>query len=127
MIKKLFLIVWAFLVVQSCHAQQTSIQATIIDPSGKAYQFLTGSASIACPGNQAPLYNGFTVPRNYPITGGDGNGHFTLVLYDVNAITPLGCSYNFAITAGNGITNFIAPSIGASGSATPITGPGPVN
>lgn len=125
--KILFIIGILFMTASCCDAQQTAIQATVVDPNGFAYQFLTGSASINCPGNQAPLYNGFSVPRNYPITGGDGNGHLTLVLYDVNVLTPPGCSYNFAITAQNGITNFIAPSIGASGSATPITGTGPVN
>jgi len=111
----------------ACFGQQTKISATIIDPAGHLYQFLTGSASINCPGGQAPLYNGYTVPRNFPITGGDGNGTFSLTLYDVNVITPSGCSYNFAITASNGTTNFIAPSIGGSASATPITGTGPVN
>lgn len=110
-----------------CSAQQTQIQATVVDPIGNAYQFLTGSASINCPGNQAPLYNGFTVPRNYPITGADGNGHFTQTLYDVNLITPTGCSYNFAITYKDGVTSFIATGVGGSGSATPITGAGPVN
>jgi hypothetical protein len=118
----------AFIIaVQSCHAQQTQIQATITDPNGNPYSFLTGLASINCPGNQQPTYNGFTVPRNYPITGGDGNAHFTLVLYDVNVILPSGCSYNFSITAQDGVTSFIATAVGGSGSATPVTGTGPVN
>ena len=111
----------------ACNAQQVQTNATIVDPNGNPYAGGTGSASINCPGNQQPLYNGFVVPRNYTIVGLDGNGHFTLVLYDVNLITTTGCSYNFAITSQNGLASFTAPSIGASGSGTPVTGAGPVN
>lgn len=125
---KRFLIFLAFLLCPLVsRAQQTPITATVLDPKGNPYQFLTGSASIACPGNQAPLYNGFSVPRTYAITGGNGFGTFNLVLYDVNSITPSGCSYNFFITAGNGITTFTAPTIGGQFSATPITGTAVVN
>lgn len=111
----------------STFAQQTKIQATVVDPNGVPYAFLTGLASLSCPGNAAPEYNGFSVPRTISITGGDGTGSFSMILYDVNLLTPTGCSYYFAITAQNGITNFIATAVGASGSATPITGAGPVN
>jgi hypothetical protein len=125
--KRLLVFLAIFACPALCWGQQTSVNATILDPAGHAYQFLTGSASINCPGNAQPTFNGFTVPRNYPITGGDGNGHFTLVLFDVNQIAPLGCSYNFAITAQNGSTSFTATSIGAGSSATPIAGAGPIN
>jgi hypothetical protein len=125
--KRFFLFVAMLFAPALCWGQQTTVQATVLDPTGRAYSFLTGTASINCPGNQAPLFNGFTIPRTISITGGDGNGHFQMVLYDINSITPVGCSYNFAITWQDAVTTFIAPSIGASGSATPITGTGLVN
>ena len=125
--KRFFLLMAILFAPALAWGQQTVVTATVIDPNGVPYAFLTGNASINCPGNQAPLFNGYTVPRTISIVGGNGNGQFTMTLYDINAITPTGCSYNFAITAQNGITNFIATGVGASGSATPITGAGPVN
>ncbi len=104
-----------------CWAQQTAISATVTDPAGRAYSFLTGSASIQCPGNQQPTFNGSPLPRTIPLTGGDGNGHFTQVLWDVNAIVPSGCSWRWAITWQDGITSFITGNIGG------VTGPGPVD
>lgn len=94
--KRYLFLAIAILAAHSCYAQQTSVAATIVDPNGFAYQFLTGSASINCPGNQAPLYNGFSVPRNYPITGGDGNGHFTLGAA-VCATPPTNLSVTYAL------------------------------
>jgi hypothetical protein len=125
--KRLLLALAVLFMPAVCFGQNTIITATITDPIGLPYTFLTGSASLNCPGNQQPTYNGYTVPRNFTIVGGDGNGHFTQVLYDVNLIQPAGCSYRYAITWKDGITAFIAPSIGASGSGTPVTGAGPVD
>ena len=125
--KRLLLLAAMLLVPGLLRAQNTFVTATITDPNGNAYTFLTGAASINCPGNQAPLFNGYSLARTIPIVGGDGNGHFTMSLWDVNAITPSGCSWNFAITWKDGITAFTAIGVGASGSGTPITGSGPVD
>ena len=125
--KRLFPIAAMLLLPALAWGQQTPVTATITDPTGHPYAQGSGSASINCPGNQQPTYNGFTVPRNYTIVGLDGNGSFTLVLYDVNIISPSGCSYNFAITASNGSTSFTAPSIGLASSGTPVTGTNTVN
>src|SRR5579863_1617741 len=97
-------------------AQQTTVTATVTDPSSHPYSFLTGYASLVCPGNQAPTYNGYSMPRTFAITGGDGNGTFTQVLYDVNVIAPSGCGYQWHITWKDGITSFI------TGSITTVTG-----
>src|ERR1700688_1540197 len=119
--KRFFLLAAMLFAPVLCWGQQTSIVATVTDPAGKAYQFLTGSSSIQCPGNQQPVFNGSPLTRTIPITGGDGNGTFTQVLWDVNAIQPAGCSWRFAITAGNGVTNF------TTGNIAGVTGVGPVN
>lgn len=99
-----------------CWAQNTTVTATVTDPNGVAYAFGTGYAALVCPGNQAPTYNGYTVPRSFAITGLDGTGTFTQMLYDVNLILPTGCGYQWHLTAQNGITTFI------TGSITSVTG-----
>lgn len=125
--KRLFLILAILLFPALGYAQQTTITATVTDPNNKPWANATGRASIICPGNQAPLYNGYSVPRTYTIVGMNSFGAFSLVLYDVNAITPSGCSYAFSFVYTDGITQFTTPGIGGSASATPITGSGPVN
>jgi len=102
-------------------AQNTNIQATITDPHSIPYSFGTGSVSLVCPGNAAPTYNGYTVNRNYVITGLDGNGFFTLQLHDLGFLDQSSCNYRFAITWKDGVTSFIAPGI------TGVTGVGPVD
>lgn len=121
----LFLLFFGFAL--SARAQNTVVQATIVDPMGNPYSFGTGGASLVCPGNAAPTHNGTTVNRNYPSIGLDGNGHFQQTVYDVNQLDQTGCSYRWTITWKDGVTTFIATNIGAAGSGTPITGAGPVN
>jgi hypothetical protein len=103
-------------------AQQTPVSATVTSPNGIAYAFATGSASIVCPGNAQPTYNGYTVPRNITITGFDGFGFFSMVVYDVNALQPVGCAYTFAITAQDGIHSFTTGLIGGATQSPVITG-----
>ena len=78
-------------------AQQTTVTATIKDPNGVPYAFGSGRGSISCPGNQQPTYNGSPLARTITITGLDGNGTFTQVFWDVNAIQPVGCAWVFSI------------------------------
>jgi hypothetical protein len=112
-----FLLLAALLLVPAlARAQQTTVTATVTDPVGTAYNFSTGYAALVCPGNQQPTFNGFTVPRTFTITGFDGNGTFTQVVYDVNSILPAGCSYQWHITWQDGITSFI------TGTITSVTG-----
>jgi hypothetical protein len=119
---KRFILLFAFILSASTiQAQTTNIQATITDPHSIPYSFGTGSVSLVCPGNAAPTYNGYTVNRNYVITGLDGNGFFTLQLHDLGFLDQSSCNYRFAITWQDGITSFIAPGI------TGITGAGPVD
>lgn len=125
--KRLFLLLVMLAFPALSWAQQTAITATVTDPHGNAWVNATGRASIICPGNQAPLYNGYSVPRTYSIVGLNSFGTFSLVLYDVNAISPLGCSYAFSFVFTDGLTQFTTPGIGGSSSATPITGTGPID
>lgn len=99
-----------------CRAQNTAVTATVTDPSAHPYTFGTGYASLVCPGNQAPTYNNFTIPRTFAITGLDGNGTFTQVVYDVNVLVPTGCGYQWHITYKDGVTSFI------TGTITSVTG-----
>jgi hypothetical protein len=119
--KKLFLVAALLFFPALCRAQNTTIVATITDPTGRFYTFLTGSASIQCPGNEQPTFNGSPLARTIPITGGDGNGHFTQVLWDTSKILPAGCTWRWAITWQDGITNFTTGNIGG------VTGTGPVD
>jgi len=100
----------------SCRAQQTTVTATVTDPNSTPYAFSTGYAALVCPGNQAPTYNGYSMPRTFSIVGFDGTGTFTQVVYDVNLIAPSGCGYQWHITYKDGITNFI------TGTITSVTG-----
>jgi hypothetical protein len=119
---KRFILLFAFILSASTiQAQTTNIQATITDPHSIPYSFGTGSVSLVCPGNAAPTYNGYTVNRNYVITGLDGNGFFTLQLHDLGFLDQSSCNYRFAITWKDGVTSFIAPGI------TGVTGVGPVD
>ncbi len=119
--KRFFLLAAMLLAPALAWGQQTTIAATVTDPSGRPYTFLTGNASIQCPGNQQPTFNGSPLTRTISITGGDGNGHFTQVLWDVNSIVPTGCSWRWEITWSDGVTNFITGNIGG------VTGAGPVD
>jgi hypothetical protein len=114
--RRYLILALAIFAAQSCYAQQTTVTATVTDPSSHPYSFLTGYASLVCPGNQAPTFNGYSMPRTFVITGGDGNGTFTQVLYDVNLIAPSGCGYQWHITWKDGVTSFI------TGSITSVTG-----
>lgn len=105
----------------TCRAQNTTVTATVTDPNTQPYAFSTGYAALVCPGNQAPTYNGFSLPRTFTITGFDGTGTFTQVLYDVSVLAPTGCGYQWHITYKDGVTNFI------TGTITSVTGTGPVN
>ena len=99
-----------------CYAQNTTVTATVTDPSSTPYAFSTGYAALVCPGNQAPTYNGYSVPRTFSITGFNGNGTFTQVVYDVSVLVPTGCGYQWHITYKDGVTNFI------TGTITTVTG-----
>ena len=102
--------------------QNTTVTATVKDPSGFAYAFSTGYAALVCPGNQAPTFNGYSMPRTFTITGFDGTGTFTQVLYDVSQIQPTGCGYQWHITYKDGVTSFITGSITAvSGSSVNLS------
>jgi hypothetical protein len=103
-------------------AQYTPITATVRAPNGPFYVFGTGSANIACPGNQAPTYNGFTLQRSITITGLDGFGTFSMNVYDVNLIQPLGCAWTFSITDQTGVYSFRTGNIGGSAQIPVITG-----
>jgi hypothetical protein len=118
---KQFIFIIAICMATIARAQNTNIQATITDPHSIPYSFGTGSVSLVCPGNAAPTYNGYTVNRNYVITGLDGNGFFTLQLHDLGFLDQSSCNYRFAITWKDGVTSFIAPGI------TGVTGVGPVD
>lgn len=114
--RTIILIALMAFVAATCHAQNTTVTATVTDPNTQPYAFSTGYAALVCPGNQAPTYNGFSIPRTFPITGFDGTGTFTQVLYDVSVLVPTGCGYQWHITYKDGVTNFIA------GTITSITG-----
>lgn len=115
-VKRFFILAAMLLVAVSCRAQNTSVTATVTDPNGNPYAFGTGYAALVCPGNQQPTYNGYTVPRTFTITGLDGNGKFTQVVYDLSVIQPSGCGYQWHITYKDGVTTFI------TGSITSVTG-----
>lgn len=96
--------------------QQTTVTATVTDVNSAAYAGGTGYAALVCPGNAQPTYNGYTILRSFAITGLDGTGTFTQVVYDVNLILPTSCGYQWHITAQNGVTSFI------TGTITSVTG-----
>ena len=96
--------------------QNTTVTAQVSDPTGRFYTFSTGYASLVCPGNAAPTFNGYTVPRTFTIVGFDGNGKFTQTLYDVASILPAGCGYQWHIVWSDGVTAFI------TGTITSVTG-----
>lgn len=125
--KLFFLLAFLLLAAVNAHGQQTVIAATVIGPNGSPYAFGTGSASIACPGNQQPTFNGSPLTRTIPITGIDGFGSFTLKLWDVLAIQPLGCAWTFAITDQCTIGSFRTGNIGGALQSPIITGPGPIS
>jgi hypothetical protein len=114
--KKLFLIAALLFFPALCRAQNTTVTAQVSDPTGRFYTFSTGYAALVCPGNAAPTFNGYTVPRTFTIVGFDGNGRFTQTLYDVNSILPIGCGYQWHIVWQDGITAFI------TGTITSVTG-----
>jgi hypothetical protein len=114
--KRLLLVAALLLIPSLARAQNTSVTATVLDPSNRAYAFSTGYAALVCPGNQQPTFNGYTVPRTFTIVGFDGNGTFTQTVYDVNSIQPAGCGYQWHITYQDGITAFI------TGTITTVTG-----
>lgn len=102
--------------------QQTPISATITDPNGVPYNFGVGYSALRCPGNQQPTFNGSPIIQSsVPIPGIDGNGFFSMKLYDLNAIQPTGCVYTFAICWQDQITCF------TTGNITGITGAGNVD
>lgn len=113
--RRLFLLMAILLSPAMCWAQNTSVTATVTDQNGTPYAGATGYAALVCPGNQAPTYNGYTVPRTFAITGLDGNGTFTQVVYDVSVLQPTGCGYQWHITSKDG-TSFI------TGIITSVTG-----
>lgn len=114
--KRLFLIAAMFFAPALCWAQNTTVTATVTDPNMQPYAFSTGYAALVCPGNQAPTYNGYTIPRTFTITGFDGTGTFVQLVYDVSVIQPTGCGYQWHITFKDGVTNFI------TGTITSVTG-----
>jgi hypothetical protein len=114
--KRLFLLAAMLLAPMVAWGQNTTVTATVTDPTGRFYTFSTGYAALVCPGNAAPTLNGYTVPRTFTIVGFDGNGKFTQVLYDVNSILPAGCGYQWHIVWQDGITAFI------TGTITSVTG-----
>lgn len=114
--KRSLLIGSLLFVAQCCHAQNTTVTATVTDANMQPYAFSTGYAALVCPGNQAATYNGFSIPRSFTITGFDGTGTFTQVVYDVSVLVPTGCGYQWHITYKDGITNFI------TGTITSVTG-----
>lgn len=116
MLKKFLIILGLLLCPVAALAQNTTVTATVTDANSTPYAFATGYAALVCPGNQAPTYNGFSVPRTFTITGFDGNGTFTQVVYDVSVLVPSGCGYQWHITAQDGVTNFI------TGTITSVTG-----
>ena len=125
--KFFFLLAFLLLAAVDAHGQQTVVTATVIGPNGSPYSFGTGAASIACPGNQQPTFNGSPLTRTIPITGIDGFGSFTLKLWDVLAIQPLGCAWTFAITDQCTIGSFRTGNIGGALQSPVITGPGPIS
>ena len=116
MIRRIALTLLLCMTAAVARAQNTTVTATITDPNSVPYAFSTGYAALVCPGNQAPTYNGYTVPRTFTITGFNGNGTFTQVVYDVGLILPVGCGYQWHITYKDGVTNFI------TGTITSVTG-----
>lgn len=114
--RRIILILVILFVAVAAHAQNTTVTATVTDPSAHPYVFGTGYAALVCPGNQAPTYNGFTVNRTYAITGLDGTGTFTQVVFDVSVLVPVGCGYQWHITYKDGVTTFI------TGTITTVTG-----
>lgn len=104
--KKLLLLALLLGLAPLAHSQQTTVTATVNDPTGAPYAFGTGSGSLVCPGNQQPSFHGFTVPRTIPISGLDGNGAFSQKFYDINAIDQTGCGYKFSITDQTTTTSF---------------------
>lgn len=111
-------LVLVLLFARSLPAQlpQTPIQATVTDPNGTPYAFGTGSASIVCPGNEQPTYNGSPLTRTITVTGFDGFGKFSMQLWNLAVIQPVGCAWTFAITAQDGKTSF------TTGQITTVTG-----
>jgi hypothetical protein len=101
-----------FLPLSAC-GQNTTVTATVTDPNSVAYVFSTGYAALVCPGNAAATFNGFSVPRTFTITGFDGTGTFTQVVYDVSQLQPSGCGYQWHITYKDGVTSFITATITA--------------
>lgn len=112
----LIAILFVFVSASHCYAQNTTVTATVKDPNLQPYVFSTGYAALVCPGNQAPTYNGYSVPRTFAITGLDGTGTFTQVVYNVAVLDPLGCGYQWHITYKDGVTTFI------TGTITTVTG-----
>jgi hypothetical protein len=118
----LILALSAFPIATIAQTPQTPVSATVVDPFGIPYNFSSGYASIACPGNQQPTFNGSPLTRTITITGFDGFGHFSMVLWDVGTIQPVGCGWQFMITWKDNLTSFTTGIIGKIGQTPAITG-----
>lgn len=109
----------------SAFAQQTIVQATVLDPRGFAYQGGGGTFTIQCPGNNQPYVNRTPIPRSIPINTLDGAGHFQQTVYDTSFTTdvnsaPLVCQWKIAVNDQCQAAFFTTLLTG-------ITGSGPVN
>ena len=121
----LFLILCMGLFGAGARAQNTIVDATVVDPNGLPYQAGFGSDSIQCTGNAQPYLNGSPLTRTIPIPALDGNGHFQVSLWSTTGLTdtngnPLACQWRISITDHCQVATF-------STLLTGITGPGPVD
>lgn len=114
--RRLLLLAAILLAPALCWGQNTTVTATVTDSVGAPYTNSTGYAALVCPQNQAPLLNGYSVPRTFPIVAFDSTGTFTQQVYDVSQLTPAGCGYQWHIVYQDGATNFI------TGLITSVTG-----
>ena len=106
-------------------AQNTVVNATVVDPNTVPYQAGTGHFNIKCTGNSQPYYNGSPLPRTIIIPALSGTGFFQIQLWDTSIATdtnsaPLTCQWQAQIMDHCQVATF-------SVLVTGVTGAGPVN
>jgi hypothetical protein len=121
----LFAMLLLLLAAVDLRAQQTVVNATVIDPRGFPYQGGGGTFVISCPANNQPYVGTTPIPRSIPVNTLDGSGHFQQTLYDTNFLVdvnnaPLVCQWKVNI-------NDSCQAAFFSTLLTGVTGAGPVN
>ena len=92
-------------------AGMTTVTGTVVDPNGNAYANGTVGAALNCNTGALPTTTGAPVVQNYGPGALSIGGAFSIVLTDVNTITPPGCTYQLTVCAQT--TNLHSRSISA--------------